>query len=174
MVLRVRRLAAVWVTVVTIAGCGRGGSEGAGTGESSSAAPGRQGGAVGTVGARPPACPRTGSWSACQVRSSLERAGLVARDTALSNDLPSLVVAPISYRLGSASLAVYLFADSGTRARAAGGLDTVRFVASSRPLTMRSVATLIENGNLLALYYGKNEHQRERVSNALTAGAPQP
>jgi hypothetical protein len=33
---------------------------------------------------------------------------------------------------------------------------------------------VIENDNLLALLFGKNEHQRERVSDALTAGPPQP
>jgi hypothetical protein len=33
---------------------------------------------------------------------------------------------------------------------------------------------VIENDNLLALLFSKNEQQIERVSDALTAGPPQP
>ena len=39
---------------------------------------------------------------------------------------------------------------------------------------MLSRATVIQNDNLLALLYSKNEQQRERVSDALMAGPPQP
>ena len=39
---------------------------------------------------------------------------------------------------------------------------------------MRSQASVIENDNLLALLFSKNEQQIERVSDALTAGPPQP
>jgi hypothetical protein len=37
-----------------------------------------------------------------------------------------------------------------------------------------SQATVIENDNLLALLFSQNDQQIERVSDALTAGAPQP
>jgi hypothetical protein len=50
----------------------------------------------------------------------------------------------------------------------------VTFVAADRPLTMLSKATVIQNDNLLALLFSKNDQQRERVSDALMAGAPQP
>ena len=120
-----------------------------------------------------PACERTGHWIPCQVRQRLERAGLAPRDTS-APDLPALGPAPAVFRLGKGSLAVYLFADSTTRARAATKLDTVTFVDAERPLTMLSRATVIQNDNLLALLYSKNEQQRERVSDALMAGPPQP
>ena len=120
-----------------------------------------------------PACERTGHWIPCQVRQRLERSGLAPRDTS-APDLPALGPAPAVFRLGKGSLAVYLFADSTTRARAATKLDTVTFVGSERPLTMLSRATVIQNDNLLALLYSKNEQQRERVSDALMAGPPQP
>ena len=39
---------------------------------------------------------------------------------------------------------------------------------------MQGEATAIENDNLLALLFSRNEQQRERVADALTAGPPQP
>jgi hypothetical protein len=126
-----------------------------------------------TAGAAKPACERTGHWIPCQVRQRLERSGLAPRDSSAA-DLPTLGPAPTVFRVGKGGLAVYLFADSATRARAATKLDTVRFVGAERPLTMLSKATVIQNDNLLALLFSKNEQQRERVSDALMAGAPQP
>ena len=107
------------------------------------------------------------------MRQRLERSGLAPRDSSAA-DLPGLGPAPTVFRVGKGGLAVYLFADSGTRARAAATLDTVTFVAAERPLTMLSKATVIQNDNLLALLFSKNEQQRERVSDALMAGPPQP
>jgi hypothetical protein len=171
------RLAPVALSAVLLAACGSASRDAANGGDSVSAGSASAtavtpGGA--RVGANPPACPRTGHWSECQVRSSIERAGLVLRDTVFTDDLPKLSTAPRTYRLGSALLATWLFADTSQRARAARSLDSTRFVPSAAPLTMQSVATAIENDNLLALFYGKNEHQRERVTDAFTAGAPQP
>lgn len=120
-----------------------------------------------------PACERTGHWIPCQVRQRLERSGLAPRDSS-ATDLPALGPAPTLFRVGKGSLAVYLFADSAARARAATKLDTVTFVAAERPLTMLSKATVIQNDNLLALLFSKNDQQRERVSDALMAGPPQP
>jgi len=128
---------------------------------------------VAAASASRPACERTGHWIPCQVRQRLERSGLAPRDSS-STDLPALGPAPAVFRVGRGGLVVYLFADSATRARAATRLDTVTFVAAERPLTMLSRATVIQNDNLLALLYSKNEQQRERVSDALMAGPPQP
>lgn len=118
-------------------------------------------------------CPKTGHWSECQVRERLIRSGLAPRDTTRAG-LPALGPAPLVYRLGRGGLAVYLFADSGARARAAGTLDTVKYAPASAGPTMLSQAMVIENDNLLGLLFSKNEQQIERVSDALTAGAPQP
>ena len=122
---------------------------------------------------RKPACPRTGHWVDCQVRERLVRSGLVPRDTS-REELPTLGPKPAVLRLGRGVLAVYLFADSAARARAATGLDTVTYVRAPNPPTMLSRATLIENDNLLAVLFSKNEQQIERVSDALMAGPPQP
>ncbi|HTK48644.1 MAG TPA: hypothetical protein VL328_11785 [Gemmatimonadaceae bacterium] len=141
----------------------------AATASSSGASPGT---AAAPAGARPP-CERTGHWIPCQVRERLQRAGLVLRDTTI-DDLPKTGVSPAVFRLGRGGIAIYLFADSAARRRAAAALDTVKFVPASQPLTMLTTATLIENDNLLALLYSRNDQQRERVSDALLAGPPQP
>jgi hypothetical protein len=119
-------------------------------------------------------CPRTGHWSACQVRYRIDRAGQAPHDTTADASLPALGPKPNAYRLGKSVLAVYLFADSSARARAGRSLDTTTFVPYTRDLTVLSRATVIENDNALALLFSKNDHQRERVSDALTAGPPQP
>ena len=120
-----------------------------------------------------PACPKTGHWIDCQVRERLIRSGLAPHDTTRAA-LPSLGPAPLVYRLGKGGLAVYLFADSAARARAAATLDTVKYVRAERGPTVLSQATTIENDNLLGLLFSKNDQQIERVSDALTAGPPQP
>jgi hypothetical protein len=168
-----RRLAALLALTISCAG-----REGSAGGDSATVrgSPGAQANAssaTSTPGAAKPACERTGHWIPCQVRERLERSGLAPRDSS-SSELPALGPAPMVFRVGKGGLAVYLFADSATRARAATRLDTVTFVAAERPLTMLSRATVIQNDNLLALLYSKNEQQRERVSDALMAGPPQP
>jgi hypothetical protein len=122
------------------------------------------------------ACPKTGHWSPCQVRTRLDQAGVAPRtaDPGALGDLPTLGATPIIYQVGSAGLAIYLFPDTTARARASHALDTTRFIAPARPLSMRGEATAIQSDNLLALLFSRNEQQRERVSDALTAGPPQP
>jgi len=128
---------------------------------------------IATGDPRRPPCAKTGHWIDCQVRERLVRSGLAPHDTS-REALPALGPTPLFYRLGRGGLAVYLFADSAARARAATTLDTVKYVRGSRAPTMLSQASVIENDNLLALLFSKNEQQLERVSDALMAGPPQP
>jgi hypothetical protein len=163
---------AMRVVILALAlGCGRERATGR---DSSAAAVGGVPAATSSGGAiTKPACPATGHWSPCQVRTRLDRSGVVPRDSTLS-DLPALGVRPTTYVVGTAGLAVYLFADSTARARAARTLDTTRYVPPSAALGMGRQATVIENDNLLALLFTQREQQRERVADALQAGAPQP
>ena len=121
-----------------------------------------------------PGCRKTGHWSACQVKLRLEQAGVAPRPDSAPPEMPSLGPAPTVYVVGTSALAVYLFADSSRRAHAASTLDTTKFVGPSTALSARGETTAIQNDNLLALLFSRNDHQRERVSDALTAGAPQP
>ncbi len=104
----------------------------------------------------------------------LESAGVAPQTTKSLPDLPSLGATPALFTVGTAGLAIYLYADSTARARAARTLDTTRYVSAAKELTMRGEATSIQNDNLLALLFSRSEQQRERVSDALTAGPPQP
>jgi hypothetical protein len=120
------------------------------------------------------ACPGTGHWSPCAVLKRLEAAGVAPQKTESLPDLPELGARPTLYMVGRSGLAVYLFADSTARARAARSLDTTRYISAARELSMRGETTAIQNDNLLALLFSRSEQQRERVSDALTAGPPQP
>jgi hypothetical protein len=120
-----------------------------------------------------PACPGTGHWTTCAVLGRLEAAGVAPQRTESLDDLPEVGPAPMQFTVGRSGLAVYLFADSAARAAAVRRLDTLRYIAASKELTMRGEATAIQNDNLLALLYSRSEQQRERVSDALTAGPPQ-
>lgn len=117
-------------------------------------------------------CAATGHWVPCQVKKRLRMAGLAPRDSVIE-DTVRLGPTPIVYVAGGSAIAVYLFPDSLSRRRAAATLDTTKFIAPDAALTMRHEATAIQNDNLLAILYTQRDQQRERVSDALMAGAPQ-
>lgn len=120
-------------------------------------------------------CPRTGHWGECQLRARIAASGLAIRDaTGKVGDLPELAPAPVTFMIGSSGFAAYFYPDSAARRAAASGLDTVKFIPQSKRVGMLAEATVIQNDNLLAILFSRNEHQRERVSDAITAGAPQP
>lgn len=120
-------------------------------------------------------CPRSGHWSECQVKRRLEQSGLAPRDSKDEIEgLPTLDVKPVKMMIGSANAALYVFADTVARRRAVSSLDTLKFIVYPKPVGMRREGTVIQNDNLLLLLFSFNDHQRERVSDAITAGAPQP
>jgi hypothetical protein len=122
-----------------------------------------------------PTCQRTGHWSECTVRIKLDQGGLAPQAGADKvGDLPKLAVRPITLTIWNGGIAYYLYPDPASRHAAAATLDTSRFIAQTRPVSMKNETTLIENDNVLLLLFSKNEHQRERVSDIITAGPPQP
>ncbi len=154
---------------VMLLGCGR---DGARRGDSAA-----REGARSAASSRGPAsaCPKTGHWTDCQVKLRLEQSGLApAVASEPLKNLPTLPGTPTSYHVGSAALAVYLFPDSAARSRAAATLDTTKFIPPGKAVGMQGEATAIVNDNMLALLFSRNEHQRERVADAITAGPPQP
>lgn len=158
-------------TLLAGAACGRGRTTAQ---DSSSGAPGAAG-TLARSGALPAlACPRTGHWSACQVKLRLEQAGLAPHTGDKLDDLPAAGPAPTVYMVGTAPLAIYLFPDAEARARAGRALDTTKFVPPAQALSTRGEATAIQNDNLLGILFSRRDQQRERVSDALSAGPPQP
>ena len=120
-------------------------------------------------------CAATGQWSDCAVFQALDRAGLAPRrDSSRS----SVTVAPLTQAgtrllLASAELDVFVYPDAGARERDESRLDKKDFIEATDEPTLRGEPTLIRNVNLLAVLRSRNDHQRERVSDALSAGPPQ-
>jgi hypothetical protein len=119
-------------------------------------------------------CPATGSWADCSVFERLDRAGLAPRRDSAPATEPPLTARGQLIHFGRGELEVYVFADAATREREEARLDRDKYVLPAATLGMRPLPTLITSSNLLAILHSRNEHLRERVADALTAGPPQP
>ena len=162
------RLAGLGACAVVALACGNGDSRSA---DSTPAAPTPAASAAPTGGS----CPRTGHWGECQLRARLESSGLAPQPTTESvGELPSIGVTPVKLSLGNAGLAAYFFTDTLSRHKAAASIDTLKFIPQTKPVGVLREGTVIENDNALVLLFSRNEHQRERVADAVTAGPPQP
>jgi hypothetical protein len=133
--------------------------------------------AVGAHAAPPaspkPACPATGAWQLCSVVERLDRAGLAPRPKPGRIVEAPLAAPGVAMLLGNSELRIFLYADRAARERDQAKLDATKYVAASQPLSMQAEPTLIASENLLAILRSRSDHQRERVSDALTAGPPQ-
>jgi hypothetical protein len=136
-------------------------------------------------GAKPPAdsptarvasCPATGQWAECSIMYRLERSGLVPEiDSDAKPTEKELVGKPLMLKIGRmATLELYLYPDSVARVADGKKLDRTHLVDGTAPQTMEHERTLIESANVIGLLTSLNSHQRERVSDAITAGPPQP
>ena len=172
-----RALSAIVALITLVGACGRddaAGSDSAGTARTATTTGAATGAGAPQVRRAQPARRTRSAHARGTGRSAWRATGSRRRGSfpSIPSSRSSLrsVPAPTVYRVNKAGLALYLFEDSLARIRAARTLDTTRFVSAERPLTVLTEATLIQNDNLLALFFGKNEHQRERVSDALTRG----
>jgi hypothetical protein len=121
-----------------------------------------------------PICPATGLWSVCQVTYRLERSGLVpVRDSAPVREEP-LRFSGVKLGVGRGELELYIYGSASERERDQARLDPSKYVVYPAPLPMSPVPTLISSANLIAILHSRNDHLRERVSDAITAGPPQP
>ena len=120
-------------------------------------------------------CPATGLWAECSILYRLERSGLVPHvDSSATPQEKALAGRPLIMKLGQATLEVYIYPDSGARIADGKRLDRTKLVDALAQQTIERERTLIESANIIGLLTSLNSHQRERVSDALTAGAPQP
>jgi hypothetical protein len=126
--------------------------------------------------ASPSGCPHTGAWAICNVEQRLKQSGFVAkRLSGESSPRAGFTVTPVVYSLGRARLEVFIYNDEAALARDIAKLDTVRVAPAGTTGSWGEVAPLlIRSGNLAAVYLGDNPQQAERLTLALTAGAPQP
>ena len=123
-----------------------------------------------------PDCPATGLWAACSLRYRLDRAGLaVSVDSGAKADEKELSGTPLLLKVGRASrLELYIYPDSMARIADAKKLDRSQLISDTLVPTIKRERTLIESANLIGLLSSLSSHQRQRVSDALTAGPPQP
>jgi len=123
-------------------------------------------------------CPATGMWARCSVLYRLDRSGIAPHlDTTEKTEEKALNASTSSFvvKLGTNSrLEVFLYPDSTARIADGKKLDRTKLVNATATQTINRERTLIENANLIGLLTSLNERLRERVSDGLTAGAPQP
>jgi len=121
-------------------------------------------------------CPHTGLWATCSVENRLRQSGFVARH--VEGKPPTRAgfgVTPVVYTLGRARLEVFLYEDEAALARDLAKMDTVTVAPLGTAGSWGETAPiLIRSGNLAAVLLTQNPRQAERLSLALTAGAPQP
>jgi hypothetical protein len=140
--------------------------------------------AVATTPSGPGDCPANGLWAECSVMRSLARAGIAPRiDSTATPEEKALSGSGFVVTFGAKAtssgappkrLEVYLYPDSNARIADETKLDKTKLVSATAPQTINRERTLIENANLLGLLTSIDDRLRERVSDALTAGAPQP
>ncbi len=121
-------------------------------------------------------CPPSGLWAQCSILYRLDRAGIAPRvDSAGAIGEKALSGKSFAVKFGPNSrLEVFLYADSTARIADGKKLDRTKLVDAQAAQTINRERTLIENGNLIGLLTSLSDRLRERVSDALTAGAPQP
>lgn len=149
--------------------CARGDKASART-DTAVAAPAPTGAAAG-----PASCPATGLWARCSLIARLDAQGLAPHADSALTDEPPLTQRGILVHLYGSDLELYVFPDSASRRAAEATLDTAKYVAYDTPLPpLGDHPTLIKAANVIAILHSRNDHQRERVSDAITAGPPQP
>jgi hypothetical protein len=120
-------------------------------------------------------CPHTGRWAVCSVERRLRQSGFVAKKLDEVPTRAGFSVKPIVYSLGRSRVEIFIYENASDLSRDMAALDTI-LVAPRGAVTSpwESTPTLIRSGNLAAVLFTSSPLQAERLSLALTAGAPQP
>lgn len=119
-------------------------------------------------------CPRTGRWALCSVEKRLEESGFVVRR--VSGEPPrraGFSVTPTIYTLGRSRLEVFIYPSESALAADVASIDTVSSAPRGAPKQWETAPTFVRSGNLAAVFLTDSETQAERLTLALTAGAPQ-
>jgi hypothetical protein len=176
----------------TLVACSRSASDGAGSASSTlpsssveSATPPVTSSSV--VSTTPPAtatsstpkisgCPRTGKWALCSVERRLGESGFVVKR--VGGDAPhraGFSVVPTVYMLGRSRLEVFIYPSESAVSADVARIDTLSAAprGTQNPWPFFS-PTFVRSANLAAVFLTDNATQAERLTLALTAGAPQP
>ena len=79
---------------------------------------------------------------------------------------------PTVYTLGSGRLEVFLYEDAAAMEKDLAAMDTLTVAPPGAAPAWPSPPGLIRSGNLAAVYMGQSARQAERLTLAITAGAP--
>jgi hypothetical protein len=163
-----------------LAACTKSSPESAGTASSTASTSGVVAAAGPTVAGKAApirgGCPRTGKWALCSVENRLVQSGFVVRR--VNGETPhraGFSVAPAVYTLGRSRLEVFIYPSESTLAADVAKIDTISAAprGAKNPWPFFS-PTFVHSGNLAAVFLTDNATQAERLTLALTAGAPQP
>ena len=166
------------VASAALSACSRSSSETAGTGSSSATTAAAVSASNPDVGASSTptglACPRTGMWALCSVEKRLEQSGFVVRKAsggALRR--AGFTVTPVIYMLGRSRLEVFIYPNESALAADVAKIDTITAAPRGAPNPWETTPTFVRSANLAAVFLTDNATQAERLTLALTAGAPQ-
>jgi hypothetical protein len=120
-------------------------------------------------------CPRTGQWATCSIEKRLIQSGFVlvpikerpARRAGFS-------VLPSAYQLGKSRLEVFLYPTPEAATRDVAGLDTLTGSPRGSRGMWGASPTFVRSSNLIAILLTDSQEKADRLSLAITAGAPQP
>lgn len=87
---------------------------------------------------------------------------------------PGFSVIPAIYYLGRARLEIFLYPSATAAANDAAGLDTTIAAPRGQRSPWPMPPTFVRSVNLIVVYLTDSPVQAERLTLALTAGAPQP
>lgn len=119
-------------------------------------------------------CPRTGRWALCSVERRLEQSGFVVRRVnGAAPRRAGFSVTPTVYTLGRSRLEVFIYPSESALAADVAKIDTVSVAPRGAPNQWSIPPTFVRSGNLAAVFLTDNSTQAERLTLALTAGAPQ-
>ena len=124
--------------------------------------------------ARSSPCPRTGLWALCSVEKRLRDAGFVVRR--VTDEAPrraGFSVTPAVYTLAGKRLEVFIYPNESALSADIKNIDTVSASPRGAPNPWPMPPTFLRSGNLAAVFLTDNATQAERLTLALTAGAPQ-
>ena len=120
-------------------------------------------------------CPRTGRWALCSLEKRLKQSGFVVRR--IGGESPrraGFSVAPAAYTVGHARLEVFIYPDEAALAKDIASIDTLTASSRGRSSVWETTPTFVRSANLAAVFLTDSPVQAERLTLAITAGAPQP
>lgn len=120
-------------------------------------------------------CPRTGLWETCSVETRLSQAGFVVRRvTEGAPRRAGFSVVPVAYNLGRTRLEVFIYPSESALAADIARIDTVIAAPRGARNPWLMIPSFVRSANLAAVFLTDNPTQAERLTLALSAGAPQP